>query len=248
LTAAPPPGPNGVSTTVLALRRLPTRLRRVGYRSWLRLRYAAAIQLSRPTQKLVDEYFRALPDVYRIARNGDARFDAIVRAVQENVGECFSILDISCHEGYALRYMAARLAAPSVVGLDLSGFALEKARDACADLDGKFHQFDLTKLYQAPDIALPVAQPCDVVLVSELLYYVGPRAHGLWSVANRDLGRKKAFIRALQCYAHKAVILQHFGKRERAAIDRVAKACAGRLVDEDWGIYILDGLAIRPAE
>ena len=109
----------------------------------------------------------------------------------------------------------------------------------------RFVAFDLNALYAGRATGLPVERPYDVIIVCEVLYHIGPFANTLWSHASLARGRKRRFFAALQAQARKAVVIQHFGHRQRDAIGAVARACGAIEADAAWGIHILDGQADR---
>lgn len=212
-------------------------------RLWHKARYAVAVSMFRPDRRILDGYFGAVSDAYRMAINGEGRMEALARAIDASVGPCRSILDVGCYEGYCLRYIADHLAAESVIGLDISEAVLARARARCAGISGAFRQYDLTRLYDGTDTALPPeVVPCDVVLVCDVLYYVGPRCTRLWSRSTRQMAAKQALVRQLQRYARKALILEHFSSF-REPIGQIAESCGGRMLDAEWGIYRLPGAA-----
>jgi hypothetical protein len=73
-----------------------------------------------------------------------------------------------------------------------------------------------------------------------MLYYVGKNCAYVWSQPRKQLAAKQALLRALQRHTRKAVIVQHFGARYCDAIGFAVQECGGRLIDEIWGIYLLN--------
>jgi hypothetical protein len=88
-------------------------------------------------------------------------------------------------------------------------------------------------------------RPYDVIIVCEVLYHIGPFANTLWSHAGLARGRKRRLLMALQAQARKAVVIQHFGRRQRDAIGSVARSCGAVEANARWGIFILEGKAGR---
>jgi len=211
-----------------------------------RTRYLAATALHRPTTKVLDSYFSAFPDPYHMEGHTGSRLAALAAALCTHVGPFESLLDISCHEGLVLSGLAREFGLTDVMGLDLSTVALARARERCAAERpaARFAAFDLNALY-ADRTRLPIERPYDVIIVCEVLYYIGPFANTLWSHAGLAQGRKRRFFAALQAQARKAVVIQHFGRRQRDAIGAVARACGAIEADAAWGIYILEGKADR---
>jgi SAM-dependent methyltransferase len=207
------------------------------------VRYVLATCFWRPKQALLDEYFSAFPDAYNMQRNGPARFDALAGAIRDHVGEVNSILDVSCYEGFVLQHLARSAGAPRVAGLDISRTVIERARKRCDGLDAEFASFDLTALYRDPSLKLPVEGPFDVVLVCDILFYVGPQARRLWLHAEPRIDRKLALLDAFCRHARKAVIVQHFGRHFREPIGEVVRRAGGRELDAEWGIFLLPGSA-----
>lgn len=203
--------------------------------------YVGSSLVGRPTKGILDFYFSQFPDVYDMQRNGDARFVAIAEAIETHVGRVSSLTDVSCFEGYGLAFLARRLGVGDVAALDISEVALERARERLAGVPAVFSQFDLRKLYSHPERGMPTDRR-DVVIVAEVLYSLGLQ----WRYEGLSRSRKKRMIRALQGYAGKAVLFQHFGRDVREAIGSVVRECGGRLVDEEWGIYLLPGANPAP--
>lgn len=200
--------------------------------------YYGSSLVGRPTKGILDFYFSQFPDAYAMERNGDERFAVMADAIQENVGRVSSLLDVSCFEGYGLSFLAQRLDVEAVSGMDISGVALERARERLEGTPASFLQFDLRDLEKRPEDGIPL-QPHDVVVVSEVLYCLGLH----WRHAALQRGRKKRMIRALQACAGAAVVFQHFGRDVREPIGSVIEECGGRLVNEEWGVYVLAGNA-----
>lgn len=200
--------------------------------------YVAANLFARPTGQILNYYYSCFQDAYRMEANGDARVIAMAEAIRFHVGGASSILDVSCHEGYGLAFLVRELGAEAAIGLDLSEVALERARNRLTDVASTLICFDLQRLYRHPDVGLP-SLPCDVVIVSETLYYLGLH----WRIAGLRKDRKVRMMGALQRHAKKAVVLQHFGRDVRSPIGSVIADCGGHLVNEEWGIYILPGHA-----
>lgn len=196
--------------------------------------YIAASVTGRTGKTVLDRYFVRFPDVYSMEKNGDGRFLAMAEAIGRHVGKVDSLLDASCHEGYGIALIARRLGATRIEGLDVSDVAIARARVRLADFDATLRQFDLRELYRYPERTLPAAR-ADVVIVSEVLYYLGLR----WRFAALHVQEKLRMVEALKAAAGKAVLFQHFGRDVRKPIDSVLTQCGARLVDEQWGIYVL---------
>jgi SAM-dependent methyltransferase len=218
-----------------------------GRRLLARTRYSVATALHRPTAKVLDSYFRAFPDAYHMEGNTDSRLAALAAALRAHVGPFESLLDVSCHEGLVLSALAREFGVADAMGLDISTVALARARERCAaELPAaRFAPFDLNALYAGRAAGLPVERPYDVIIVCEVLYHIGPFANTLWSHAGLARGRKRRLLAALQAQAGKAVVIQHFGRRQRDAIGSVARSCGAVEADARWGIFILEGKAGR---
>lgn len=221
-------------------------MRRTLKQLWTSARYAVAVGALRPSSRVLDEYFETFPDAYQMVQNGPARVMAIAKAVDENIGPCDSILDVGCYEGMVLRHLSDHLSVKTIIGLDSSEVVLQRAREACRGIPGIFQQWDLNHTYENPKLGLPAeVVKCDLVLVCDVLFYLGRNCSYLWSNPTRQLAQKQDFLKALQKYAHKGVIVQHFGAKHRDAIGAVVESCGGRLLNKEWGIYLMKGTTER---
>ncbi len=170
-----------------------------------------------------------------MALNGDERMHAIADSALEHAGRCDSILDISVYEGYTLGIVAKRTGARQLSGCDLSEVALDRAR---ARLNGHFFAFDLQELWRKPDMTISVA-PHDVVLVCEVLYYIGPLGHVFWRFPWLFARRKMRVLEAIRRSALKGVLVQHYASNVKSSIGKTVERCGGYCVNEEWGIYWL---------
>jgi hypothetical protein len=191
---------------------------------------------------LLDHLFRTFPDFYHMRENVPERFGAIAKAIRAEFGTVESILDVAVHEGYALNLIAREVGARRVKGLDVSCVALQRAREECVTLDASFEVFNLNALYRNPSTTLPLAD-ADMVLVSEVLYYVGwPFPHLLWRHSWVAPQAKCKFLEALRRNSRKGIIVQHAGHDVRASIRAIVISLGGWLVDEKYGVYFLPAL------
>ena len=206
--------------------------------------FGAFRMFSRPTPWVWDFYYREFPDSHHIKTNGPRRFDEIAAVITEYAPHAVSMLDLGCHEGVAFHYLGKKCSIKRMFGIDCSEVALERARQLF-DGEGQFKQFDLNDLYLDPSKALPVDKSFDVVLASEVLYYLGSPSYQIWQVADREIERKRKLIKAIARYSRGIVVFQHFGRRERDAIGIVIEDCGGTCVNAEWGIYCMAGTAAK---
>lgn len=214
-----------------------------------RATYDCAVGIFHPNKRVLDWYFSVVPDAYRMMKNGPARVEAIAQVIEAHVPSYASLLDVGCFEGYALHFLADRLGSNAVTGLDISEVALDRARARCAALPGTFVQIDLTALFENPDLELPPSVGThDVVLICDMLFYVGHGCNRVWSQKTRKLQQKRALLTRLRRHARHALVVQHFSPRHRDAIGFVVESLGGRLLNRPWGIYLLEGTAAVEAE
>lgn len=202
-----------------------------------KLNYTLSCLLNRPTGPVLDQYFRDRVDCYHMNARGGPRFEAIADAILDSFGPCESLLDASIYEGVGAATIASRIGARRIVGFDLSNVALERARETCVAFETEFHPFDLGTLMSSADQPLPGPR-CDIVLVSEVLYNVGPFARYVWKYPDFRRAAKRRLLSRLSARANKGMIIQHFGAREKQAIEEVAKDLGGRCVNREFGIIV----------
>jgi peptidoglycan/xylan/chitin deacetylase (PgdA/CDA1 family)/2-polyprenyl-3-methyl-5-hydroxy-6-metoxy-1,4-benzoquinol methylase len=110
-------------------------------------------------------------------------------------GPIHRALEIGCAEGHFTRQLAARV--DSLIAADLSDIALRRAMDRCAGRDHvSFLQLDLT--------TDPLPGSFDLIVCSELLYYMGDR-NGLAAVARKLADALKPGGYLLHAHAHLVV-------------------------------------------
>lgn len=207
--------------------------------AYLRTRFGLVWWLRGVGENDLDAFYE-IPDAHGLGRWNSDRFEALVSVIRTHIGPVDRVVDVGCHEGRCLRYLMEHVEARGFVGLDVSRQALDRARQRCAGLPGEFYRFDLNQLYTDPEeTVLPFQQTPDVLVACEVVYYVGPASYRRWRSSRIDFEGKKRFVLSLARLARKAVIFQHFGKREREAIAEVVRACGGRMVNREWGIYLL---------
>lgn len=202
------------------------------------LNYTLSCLLNRPTGPVLDRYFNERVDCYLMNAQGGPRFEAIASAILENFGPCDSLLDASIYEGVGAATIANRIGARRIVGFDLSGVAIERARERCAAFDTEFHRFDLGTLMAPADQHIPGPR-CDIVLVSEVLYSVGPFARYVWKYPDLQRAAKRRLLSRLGARGNKGMIVQHYGAREKQAIEEVAKDLGGLCVNREFGIIVI---------
>lgn len=78
-------------------------------------------------------------------------------------------LDVGCSEGVFTRMLAEHTRARDVVGVDISGVAIRRARARCGDLPQV--RFERRNVFHAPP-----AGAFDLIVCAEMLYYAGFRA------------------------------------------------------------------------
>jgi SAM-dependent methyltransferase len=78
-------------------------------------------------------------------------------------------LDVGCSEGVFTRLLAERAHVGEVVGVDISGVAIRRARERCRDLPHV--RFERRNVFHAPP-----AGAFDLIVCAEMLYYAGLRA------------------------------------------------------------------------
>jgi SAM-dependent methyltransferase len=78
-------------------------------------------------------------------------------------------LDVGCSEGVFTRMLAERARAREVVGVDISGAAIRRARARCRDLPHV--RFERRNVFHAPPPGT-----FDLIVCAEMLYYAGLRA------------------------------------------------------------------------
>ena len=78
-------------------------------------------------------------------------------------------LDVGCSEGLFTRLLAERGHGREVVGVDIAGAAIRRARARCRDLPQV--RFERRNVFHAPP-----AGPFDLIVCAEMLYYAGLRA------------------------------------------------------------------------
>ena len=110
-----------------------------------------------------ESLFAERPDPWRYETDYERnKYDETLALVPE--GPITRALEIGCAEGHFTAKLAARVG--SLLAVDVSAVALERARRRCAELDNvSFERLDLV------DNPLPTG--FDLVVASEVLYYVG---------------------------------------------------------------------------
>ena len=210
-----------------------------------RLRFGMVWWLRGVSAKDLDAFYQN-PDAHHLGRWNNDRFETLCKVIDQRIGDVQTIVDVGCHEGRCLRYLAEHSGAQSLVGLDASERVIDRAKVRCEGLPIRFQRFDLNRLYADPEGAhMPLSAVPDVLVLCEVMYYVGPASYRRWKSSKHDLDHRQRLIQALARHAAKAVIFQHFGRREREAIGTAVVACGGELVDRQWGIYVLKGNAAR---
>jgi len=110
---------------------------------------------------------------YRSCQYEMTKYRRQIELIGQFAGSLKSILELGCAEGTHTVMLADAFPAASILSVDISPRALERARNVCRDRKNvSFLEADLTRLFHECGLA---GRRFDVVIQSESLYYMFPR-------------------------------------------------------------------------